>query len=480
VQPRIGSLCTGYGGLDEGVRSVLGGEAAWVADNDEGAAAILAHRFPSVKNLGDITVTDWGAVEPVDILCGGTPCQDVSAAGKRAGLLHGNRSGIWHEFTKAIAALRPGLVVIENVRGLLTARGDEPTDEHLKAEADRDVILRLSLPQWLETERRIAVAKGDWDRARRCQVRANRIMGLRRRAMARCAWHERRLVRAIGTVLGSLADLGYDAEWVCVGADDAGACHRRERVFITAWPAANAGDGLLAAQRGGMAGRTPGGEWGDPGPDRRPGDRGNPAAADAERDGLQGSRPAARADAGRPGAASVGCGSAVSGQPAEDADRAAGGERRLAAPGQAAGGRPRADAGRPGGVRAAADPERDGLERDRPATWAHPGRTPAASVGCRPADSGPTLDWGAYGPAIRRWEAILCRHAPPPTEPGRTGQRLSPAFVEFLMGLPEGWVTDVPGLSRNAQLKALGNGVVPQQAALALRLLLPGWLEAAA
>jgi DNA (cytosine-5)-methyltransferase 1 len=56
--------------------------------------------------------------------------------------------------------------------------------------------------------------------------------------------------------------------------------------------------------------------------------------------------------------------------------------------------------------------------------------------------------------------------------PGKTAERLNPRFVEFLMGLPEGWVTDVPGLSRNAQLKALGNGVVPQQAALALRLLL--------
>ena len=64
------------------------------------------------------------------------------------------------------------------------------------------------------------------------------------------------------------------------------------------------------------------------------------------------------------------------------------------------------------------------------------------------------------------------REAPRPTEPGRTGERLSPRFVEFLMGLPEGWVTDVPGLSRNAQLKALGNGVVPQQAEMALRLLL--------
>jgi DNA (cytosine-5)-methyltransferase 1 len=64
--------------------------------------------------------------------------------------------------------------------------------------------------------------------------------------------------------------------------------------------------------------------------------------------------------------------------------------------------------------------------------------------------------------------------APAPTEPGAKGQpRLSPAFVEWMMGLPAGWVTAVPGLSRNDQLKALGNGVVPQQAAAALRLLLP-------
>ena len=59
--------------------------------------------------------------------------------------------------------------------------------------------------------------------------------------------------------------------------------------------------------------------------------------------------------------------------------------------------------------------------------------------------------------------------------------RLSPAFVEWMQGLPEGWVTGVPGLSRNDQLRALGNGCVPQQAALALQVLLAaiGW-EAAA
>lgn len=64
--------------------------------------------------------------------------------------------------------------------------------------------------------------------------------------------------------------------------------------------------------------------------------------------------------------------------------------------------------------------------------------------------------------------------APAPTELSVKGtHRLSPLAVEFMMGLPAGWVTDVPGLTRNEQLKALGNGVVPQQCAAALRLLLP-------
>jgi len=56
---------------------------------------------------------------------------------------------------------------------------------------------------------------------------------------------------------------------------------------------------------------------------------------------------------------------------------------------------------------------------------------------------------------------------------GLWGAVLNPALVEWMMGLPDGWVTKVPGLRRNAQLKALGNGVVPQQAVLALSLLLP-------
>jgi DNA (cytosine-5)-methyltransferase 1 len=82
-------------------------------------------------------------------------------------------------------------------------------------------------------------------------------------------------------------------------------------------------------------------------------------------------------------------------------------------------------------------------------------------------------DWGKYRPAIQRWEEVLDRPAPAPTKPdGKEGaHRLSSAFTEWLMGLPEGWVTDV-GLTRNEELKACGNGVVPQQAATALRALL--------
>ncbi|MGW2604238.1 DNA cytosine methyltransferase [Streptomyces mirabilis] len=78
-----------------------------------------------------------------------------------------------------------------------------------------------------------------------------------------------------------------------------------------------------------------------------------------------------------------------------------------------------------------------------------------------------------YGPAIRRWERITGRTAPCPTEPGTRGnRRLSPIFVEWLMGLPAGWVTDVPGIPRKEQLKILGNGVIPRQAHHAYGLLL--------
>jgi DNA (cytosine-5)-methyltransferase 1 len=87
----------------------------------------------------------------------------------------------------------------------------------------------------------------------------------------------------------------------------------------------------------------------------------------------------------------------------------------------------------------------------------------------------PDVSWGKFAPAIERWENVLGRLAPAPTKPdGREeAHRLSSEFTEWMMGLPAGWVTDC-GLTRNEELKACGNGVVPQQAELALRFLLQG------
>ncbi len=83
------------------------------------------------------------------------------------------------------------------------------------------------------------------------------------------------------------------------------------------------------------------------------------------------------------------------------------------------------------------------------------------------------VEWGVYEPAIRRWEYIRGIEAPCPVEPGQKGNmRLAPLFVEWMMGLPPGWVTGVEGLSRAKQLKLLGNGVVPLQVYYALRELL--------
>jgi hypothetical protein len=86
---------------------------------------------------------------------------------------------------------------------------------------------------------------------------------------------------------------------------------------------------------------------------------------------------------------------------------------------------------------------------------------------------GGIVDWGRYARAVLWWEQVFGRLVPCPLEPGRTGNLvLAPPFVEWMMGLDRGWVTDLP-ISRNAKLKLLGNGVVPQQVALGLSILLP-------
>jgi DNA (cytosine-5)-methyltransferase 1 len=192
-QLKIGSLFSGYGGLDLAVMNVTGAEVAWHCEWEDAPSKILDAHFPGVPNYKDVTKVDFTQVEPVDILTGGFPCQDLSLAGKRKGLTKGTRSGLWSEFARAIETLNPRLVVIENVRGLLSASATNPELEHCS---------------WCMGE------TGDSEPA----------------------------LRALGAVLGDLADIGYDAKWQGVRASDAGAPHNRFRVFIIAYPQNSSGE----------------------------------------------------------------------------------------------------------------------------------------------------------------------------------------------------------------------------------------------
>lgn len=102
------------------------------------------------------------------------------------------------------------------------------------------------------------------------------------------------------------------------------------------------------------------------------------------------------------------------------------------------------------------------------------GGSATETVELLPTPKAGDADFGVYSPAVQRWEAAIGRPAPAPTEPSPNGRpRLSAKFTEWMMGLPAGWVTDPAlGLSRVQQLRLLGNGVVPQQAEHALRLML--------
>ena len=124
----------------------------------------------------------------------------------------------------------------------------------------------------------------------------------------------------------------------------------------------------------------------------------------------------------------------------------------------------------------ARSPQGPGLAERRPgepsdAVRLLPPETPLAG-GPGGAD-GSESPWGPYAAAIHRWEQVLGRPAPSPTKPGRNGSpKLNPAFAEFMMGAPTGWITNTPGVTDNEALRMAGNGVVRQQAVAALRLML--------
>ena len=408
---RIGSLCSGAGGLDMAVERMLGAKTAWHCEIDPAASKVLAHRYSGVPNHRDLTTTDWDAVEPVDILTGGYPCQPFSHAGRRKGT--DDERHIWPHVREAIRRVRPRLTLLENVAG-------------------------------------------------------HRSLGFDR-------------------VLGDLAEDGMHVRWTSLRASDAGAPHQRERLFILVTPA-DASD--RASDR----------EWARAQPRQ-----GSAAATDTSGDrlirgseldlGPQQSELAApqRGHADRCDVEASGA--RVGLLPTPAASRS--GRNQSPSPGAAI--RPSLDMitdllptpnaqdGNGGGRF-----NSDGHQSTLPGTVRELLPTPAAADGARGPDyqrrnrSGSggddlittaveavdTGSWGKYAAAIACWEQIA-GPAPSPTEPNRNGNpRLNPAFSEWMMGWPAGWVTDVPGISRNDQLRIIGNGVVPQCAEAALVWLL--------
>lgn len=114
---KIGSLCTGYGGLDMAVEAYFNAEMVWCAEIDKNASKLIIERF-NKPNLGDIKTIKWDEIQPIDILTAGYPCQPFSHAGHRKG--ENDKRHIWPNIKEAISILRPSIVILENVRGHLS------------------------------------------------------------------------------------------------------------------------------------------------------------------------------------------------------------------------------------------------------------------------------------------------------------------------------------------------------------------------
>ena len=155
----FGSLFAGIGGLDLGLERA-GMECRWQVEIDDYANRVLARHWPAVLRPDDIRTWPQPDAERVDLICGGFPCQDISYAGKGAGL-EGKRSGLFFELIRVVREMEPRCVLLENVSALLT--------------------------------------------------------------------------RGLDDVLGTLASIGFDAEWHCIPAAAVGAPHFRDRVFVLAY-----------------------------------------------------------------------------------------------------------------------------------------------------------------------------------------------------------------------------------------------------
>ena len=157
---RVLDLFSGIGGFSLGLERA-GMQTVAFCEIDKVAQQVLRKHWPNVPIFDDVKTLKGEQLGTIDVICGGFPCQDLSFAGKGAGLT-GARSGLWWEFHRLIKEIKPSWVIIENVAALRS--------------------------------------------------------------------------RGLDKVLGSLAEIGYDAEWHCVPASAVGAHHQRDRVWIIAYP----------------------------------------------------------------------------------------------------------------------------------------------------------------------------------------------------------------------------------------------------
>ncbi len=177
---KVLDLFSGIGGFSLGLERTGGFETVAFCEIEKYPRQILKQHWPEVPVYEDVKTLTAERLRSdgitVDVICGGFPCQDISLAGKGAGLA-GERSGLWFEFHRLIKEIRPSWVIAENVSALRS--------------------------------------------------------------------------RGLDAVLGSLAEIGYDAEWHCIPASAVGAPHRRDRIWIVAYP-----DGSHS-----QGGRIPGGAY---------------------------------------------------------------------------------------------------------------------------------------------------------------------------------------------------------------------------
>lgn len=413
----VGALCAGYGGIELGLSMLVDTDLKWMSEINEHASMVLDARFPEVPNLGDLTTI----VDPpqVDIVTAGFPCQPVSLAGRQKG--HDDERWLIYDVLRIAEEAQAEVLILENVLGIYTTN---------EGEAFRQVVLGLAERGWV----------AEWGRYRASSVGAPH----RRQRWFCVARHADRLVGAIPGELGSSLRFGH------FGDGEGGDPGHRQADANSSSVGWVEGPGSRSSEAGGERGHGSHHDGGTP-------------VADSDQSGLEGSEPAQRRQLPPGGDRQV-----VADSDGEFAERRGG-------PSTVAG---------PQGV--SRDEDRQGAHssgdsaqhRSAVAANSNGERFEGVSTGDR-SDEGLEVErghdpdgrgmdhsrgWGDYEGAIVRWEHLLGRPAPNPL----ANDRLNPVFVEWMMGLPEGWVTDL--IERRTQsLKILGNGVVPQQAAAAIK-----------